>query len=70
MTVSLTIDQGVATVTLDRAALDRSMRAAFPRLFEQVQDDVSGGGDALATSSALVTASLLLGKRTAQYMGQ
>lgn len=45
MTVSLETAEGVATITLDRAekknALDRSMRLAIPRLFEQVQDDVS-----------------------------
>lgn len=45
MTVSLEINGGVATITLDRAdkknALDRPMRVALPRLFEQVQDDVA-----------------------------
>jgi len=45
MTVSLEIDGGVATITLDRPdkknALVHAMRVAIPRLFEQVQDDVS-----------------------------
>lgn len=45
MTVSLTREGPVATIAFDRAdkknALDRSMRERIPRLFEQVQDDVS-----------------------------
>lgn len=45
MTVSLTRDGPVATITFERAdkknALDRPMRELIPRLFEQVQDDVS-----------------------------
>jgi len=45
MTISLEVAGGVATITFDRAdkknALDSPMRVALPRIFEQVQDDVS-----------------------------
>jgi 2-(1,2-epoxy-1,2-dihydrophenyl)acetyl-CoA isomerase len=45
MTVTVQSADGVATVTFDRAdkknALDRAMRVALPRIFEQIQDDVS-----------------------------
>jgi len=45
MTVSLTRNGPVATITFERAdkknALDRPMRERIPRLLEQVQDDVS-----------------------------
>jgi 2-(1,2-epoxy-1,2-dihydrophenyl)acetyl-CoA isomerase len=45
MTVTFEKNGGVATITLDRPqkknALDLEMRMGLPRLFEQVQDDVS-----------------------------
>jgi len=45
MTVTFEKNGGVATITLDRPqkknALDLEMRKGLPRLFEQVQDDVS-----------------------------
>jgi len=45
MSVSLQIEGGVATVTLDRPdkknALDRAMRVALPRILEQAHDDTS-----------------------------
>lgn len=45
MPITLHVNAGVATITLDRPekknALDRPMRVALPRIFEQVQDDVS-----------------------------
>jgi 2-(1,2-epoxy-1,2-dihydrophenyl)acetyl-CoA isomerase len=45
MPVSLSIDGGVATVTLDRPekknALGKAMQEELPRLFERIQDDVT-----------------------------